>query len=159
MVGARERYGIEPDMITFAKGVTSGYMPLGGVLVRRAGPGAVLGRAGAGAVFRHGYTYSGPRRRGCAAAMANLDIIEREGLVERVAALEPVLADALVELDARPARGRDAHRRPARRRPAERRGAGARTPGSPTGSSPGCRRRACWCARSSATACRSPRRS
>ncbi len=85
-----QRYGIEPDMVTFAKGVTSGYVPLGGVLV---GPRvrAPFWDEPTGAVFLHGYTYSG-HAAACAAAMANLDIIEREGLVERVAELEPVLA-------------------------------------------------------------------
>ena len=71
-------------MITFAKGVTSGYLPLGGVLVGRPGARAVLGRADRGAIFRHGYTYSG-HATACAAALANLDILERERLVERVA--------------------------------------------------------------------------
>lgn len=85
-----QRYGIEPDMVTFAKGVTSGYVPLGGVLV---GPRvrAPFWDEPTGAIFRHGYTYSG-HAAACAAAMANLDIIEGEGLVERVASLEPVLA-------------------------------------------------------------------
>ena len=95
-----ERFGIAPDMVTFAKGVTSGYLPLGGVLVGRRvqepfwdGP--------AGPVFRHGYTYSG-HATACAAALANLDILEREGLVGRAAALEPVLAREIARLDAAP---------------------------------------------------------
>ena len=97
-----ERYGIEPDLVTFAKGVTSGYMPLGGVLVGRrvAEPFWEPGE-GPGAVFRHGYTYSG-HAGACAAAMANLDIIEREGLVARVAALEPVFGAALRSLEDAP---------------------------------------------------------
>src|SRR5450759_1648888 len=93
-----ERFGIAPDMVTFAKGVTSGYLPLGGVLVGRRvqepfwdGP--------AGPVFRHGYTYSG-HATACAAALANLDILEREGLVGRAAALEPVLAREIARLAA-----------------------------------------------------------
>ena len=85
-----ERFGIEPDMITFAKGVTSGYMPLGGVLVGERVRAPFWDEPIAGAVFRHGYTYSG-HSGAAAAALANLDIIEREGLVERVATLEPVL--------------------------------------------------------------------
>jgi len=95
-----ERFGIAPDMVTFAKGVTSGYLPLGGVLVGRRvqepfwdGP--------AGPVFRHGYTYSG-HATACAAALANLDILEREGLVGRAAALEPVLEREIARLDAAP---------------------------------------------------------
>ena len=55
-----QRYGIEPDMITFAKGVTSGYMPLGGVLVGERVRAPFWDEPIAGAVFRHGYTYSGP---------------------------------------------------------------------------------------------------
>ena len=85
-----ERFGIEPDMITFAKGVTSGYMPLGGVLVGERIRAPFWDEPIAGAVFRHGYTYSG-HSGAAAAALANLDIIEREGLVQRVAELEPVL--------------------------------------------------------------------
>ena len=85
-----ERFAIEPDMITFAKGVTSGYMPLGGVLVGERICAPFWDEPIAGAVFRHGYTYSG-HSGAAAAALANLDIIDRERLVERVAALEPVL--------------------------------------------------------------------
>ena len=94
-----QRYSIEPDMITFAKGVTSGYMPLGGVLVGRR-VREPFWDSGA-AVFRHGYTYSG-HAAACAAAMANLDILEGEGLVERVATLEPVLAAAMQQLEGAP---------------------------------------------------------
>jgi adenosylmethionine-8-amino-7-oxononanoate aminotransferase len=85
-----QRFGIEPDMITFAKGVTSGYMPLGGVLVGERVRAPFWDEPVAGAVFRHGYTYSG-HSAAAAAAIANLDIIEREALVERVATLEPTL--------------------------------------------------------------------
>ena len=79
-----ERFGIEPDLITFAKGVTSGYMPLGGVLVGERVRAPFWDDPVPGAIFRHGYTYSG-HSGAAAAAMANLDIIEREGLIERVA--------------------------------------------------------------------------
>ncbi|TWI66094.1 putrescine aminotransferase [Pseudoduganella lurida] len=77
---ASELYGIRPDLITFAKGVTSGYIPLGGVLVgdRVAN---VLRRGGD---FNHGFTYSG-HPVACAAALENIRILEEEGLVERVA--------------------------------------------------------------------------
>ena len=99
-----ERVAIEPDMITFAKGVTSGYVPLGGVLVGRRlrEPFWDTGSA----VFRHGYTYSG-HAGACAAAMANIDILEREKLVERVRELEHVLAAAVGELRDTTARRRD----------------------------------------------------
>ena len=102
MLWGSQRYGITPDLITFAKGVTSGYMPLGGVLVgRRVAEPFWEASGGPGAVFRHGYTYSG-HAGACAAAMANLDIIEREGLVARVAALEPVFEAALRSLEDAP---------------------------------------------------------
>jgi len=85
-----QRFGIEPDMITFAKGVTSGYMPLGGVLVGERVRAPFWDEPVAGAVFRHGYTYSG-HSGAAAAALANLDILEREDLVGRVRMLEPKL--------------------------------------------------------------------
>ena len=93
-----QRYGIEPDMITFAKGVTSGYVPLGGVLVGARVRAPFWDDDVPGAVFRHGYTYSG-HAGAAAAAMANLDILEREGLVARVASLEPVLDRAVRRLE------------------------------------------------------------
>ena len=92
-----QRYGIQPDMITFAKGVTSGYMPLGGVLVGERVRAPFWDEPIAGAVFRHGYTYSG-HSGAAAAALANLDIIEREDLVGRVAKLEPYLDQAVRKL-------------------------------------------------------------
>ena len=85
-----QRYGIEPDMITFAKVVTSGYVPLGGVIVGRRVRAPFWDEPVPGAVFMHGYTYSG-HAGACAAGMANLDIIEREDLVGRVRTLEPVV--------------------------------------------------------------------
>ncbi|HEX3265702.1 MAG TPA: aminotransferase class III-fold pyridoxal phosphate-dependent enzyme [Candidatus Limnocylindrales bacterium] len=96
-----QRYGITPDLITFAKGVTSGYMPLGGVLVGERVRSPFWDEPIAGAVFRHGYTYSG-HAGAAAGAIANLDIIEREGLVERVAALEPVLDRSVRRLEGAP---------------------------------------------------------
>jgi adenosylmethionine-8-amino-7-oxononanoate aminotransferase len=93
---ASGRFGLSPDLITFAKGVTSGYLPLGGLLVAPhvAEP---FWDPEAGRVWRHGYTYSG-HAAGCVAAMANLDIIEREGLLNRGLALESELAAALAPL-------------------------------------------------------------
>lgn len=73
-------FGVTPDMITFAKGVTSGYQPVGGVVVGRSVCDAL--EADANFFFRHGYTYSG-HATGCAAALKNLDIIEDEGLLAR----------------------------------------------------------------------------
>ena len=99
-----QRYGIEPDLITFAKGVTSGYQPLGGVLVGRRVRAPFWDEDVPGAVFRHGYTYSG-HAGAAAAAMANLDILEGEDLVERVATLEPVLDAAVRRLASAPGVG------------------------------------------------------
>ena len=83
------RYGIEPDLFTFAKGVTSGYVPLGGVVASQRVQEPFW--RGDGGMFRHGYTYSG-HATACAVALANLDIIEREGLVQHVKELEPAFA-------------------------------------------------------------------
>ena len=90
------RLGIEPDMIVAAKGLTSGYAPLGAVIIgtRVAEP---FWRPGSAESFRHGYTYSA-HPTCCAVGLANLDIIEREGLIDRVNELEPVLADRLKPL-------------------------------------------------------------
>ena len=98
---ATERFGLSPDLITVAKGITSGYIPLGGVI---ASPGVTepFWAEGTQNVFRHGYTYSG-HATACAVGLANLDVIEREGLVRRVGELEPVLADALRPLAEHPA--------------------------------------------------------
>jgi len=101
---ATTRYGIEPDMITFAKGVSSGYVPLGGVLVGQRVRAPFWDEEVPGAVFRHGYTYSG-HAGAAAAGMANLDILEREGLVGRVASLEPVLDLAVRRLASAPGVG------------------------------------------------------
>ena len=73
-------YGVTPDMITFAKGVTSGYQPLGGVITCEAINYALA--TDPAFFLRHGYTYSG-HATVCAAALANIAIMEREGLVER----------------------------------------------------------------------------
>ena len=98
---ATGRFGLSPDLITVAKGITSGYIPLGGVIAsaRVAEP---FWAEGTQHVFRHGYTYSG-HATACAVALANLDVIEREGLVQRVRELEPVLADVLRTLESHPA--------------------------------------------------------
>jgi putrescine aminotransferase len=90
---ASERFGLQPDMLLFAKGVTSGYLPLGGVVVadRVAAP---FWDAGSSVLFRHGLTYQS-HATVCAAALANLDILEREDLVARVKGLERILEDAL----------------------------------------------------------------
>jgi beta-alanine--pyruvate transaminase len=94
---AAERYGVVPDMITFAKAVTSGTVPMGGVLVRKEiydafmhGPEHVI-------ELFHGYTYSA-HPLACAAGLATLDIYRDDGLFERAKTLEPVWADAVMSL-------------------------------------------------------------
>jgi adenosylmethionine-8-amino-7-oxononanoate aminotransferase len=90
-----ERFRLRPDLIVFAKGVTSGYLPLGGVMVsaRVAEPFF----APDGPVLRHGTTYAG-HPTCCAAALANVRILEREGLLDRAVAMEGPLAAALGDL-------------------------------------------------------------
>ncbi len=96
-----ERWNVVPDMITFAKGVTSGYLPLGGVIVsdKVAEP---FWSAPDAPMFRHGATYAG-HAACCAAALANLDLLERDGLVQRGRELEGALMDALEPLASHPA--------------------------------------------------------
>jgi len=92
-----ERFGIRPDLITVAKGITSGYVPLGAVIAsgRIAEP---FWREGGTELLRHGYTYSG-HATACAVALANIDVLESERLVERVRELERVLDAALRPLE------------------------------------------------------------
>lgn len=77
---AAQTYGVTPDLMTFAKGVTSGYQPMGGVIISRAVCDELEGDPDF--LFRHGFTYSG-HPAAAAAAVANIDIIENEGLVAR----------------------------------------------------------------------------
>jgi putrescine---pyruvate transaminase len=94
------RFGIEPDLITCAKGITSGYVPLGAVVAspRVAEP---FFRPGA-PLWRHGYTYSG-HATAAAVGLANLDILEREQLLARSREMEGELASALEPLAELPA--------------------------------------------------------
>jgi putrescine---pyruvate transaminase len=82
-----DRWKVVPDMIAFAKSVTSGYLPLGGVIVKESLYQTLLD-AGSDFALHHGFTYSG-HPAVCAAGLANLDIIEREGLVARARKLAP----------------------------------------------------------------------
>ncbi len=92
-----DKLGIKPDLITFAKGVTSGYVPLGGVLV---GDRVARTLIDLGGDFNHGFTYSG-HPVACAAALENLRIIESEKLVEQVASdTGPYLAERFATLGA-----------------------------------------------------------
>ena len=95
-----QHWDVVPDMLVFAKGVTSGYQPLGGVVLHDrvwrpfvdAGPDFAL---------HHGFTYSG-HPVACAAALANLDIIEREKLVAKVRRDAPYFRARLATLEASP---------------------------------------------------------
>lgn len=92
---AADHYGVTPDLTTFAKAVTSGYQPLGGVVV-----GADVRRgleADPDFKLTTGYTYSG-HATACAAALTNLDIIERERLVDRARHIGERLRDGLTSL-------------------------------------------------------------
>jgi len=75
-----EHFGTRPDFMTFAKGVSSGYLPLGGVLVSDRVADVLIEKAGE---FYHGYTYSG-HPAACAVAIANIKLIQRDKLVERI---------------------------------------------------------------------------
>jgi len=79
---AAQRFGIEPDLMTFAKGITSGSVPLGGVLVKESIYETFMSAPGAGMEFFHGYTYSG-HPLACAAGIAALDVYEEEGLFSK----------------------------------------------------------------------------
>jgi len=78
---ASETMGITPDLMPIAKGMTSGYIPMGGVLISDRVAGPVMAKAGE---FYHGFTYSG-HPAACAAGLASLRILQEEKLVERVA--------------------------------------------------------------------------
>jgi putrescine---pyruvate transaminase len=75
-----ERFGFKPDLMTFAKGVTSGYVPLGGVMVGERIAKVLIEQGGE---FNHGYTYSG-HPVACAVAVANIRLLQRERIVETV---------------------------------------------------------------------------
>jgi beta-alanine--pyruvate transaminase len=98
---AAERYGVTPDIITFAKGVTSGTVPMGGVVVRKPiydafmrGPEHVI-------ELFHGYTYSA-HPLACAAGLATLDLYRDEDLFARAKTLEPIWYDAVMGLKGLP---------------------------------------------------------
>jgi len=97
---ASERFGVRPDVLLFAKGVTSGYQPLGG-LVLSGDVWRTLGQ-GLDGPWRHGYTYSG-HATACAVALANIELLEREGLLAGGARLESELVAAFAPLAEMPA--------------------------------------------------------
>jgi len=89
-------WGVEPDLVSFAKGVTSGYLPLGGVIASKR-IHAAIESAPADRRFMHAATYSG-HPVCCAVGLRNVEIIEREGLVERAAVIGPRLLAGLEAL-------------------------------------------------------------
>ena len=96
---AYEKFGYKPDLVTFAKGVTSGYVPLGGVMVGNRVAKVLIEQGGE---FNHGYTYSG-HPVACAVALANLELMERDNLVGRVKDdIGPYLAKQFEKLNAHP---------------------------------------------------------
>lgn len=96
-----ERFGVVPDMIVFAKGVSSGYLPVGGVVVSGeiADP---LWSESTGRAFRQGTTYAG-HPACCVAALTNIDILQEEQLLQRSLELEPLLASVLRRATGHPA--------------------------------------------------------
>jgi beta-alanine--pyruvate transaminase len=98
---AAERYGVVPDMITFAKAVNSGAVPMGGVMVRKGIHDAFMKGADHTIELFHGYTYSG-HPLACAAALATQDLYREENLFERARKLEAFWADAVMSLKSLP---------------------------------------------------------
>jgi adenosylmethionine-8-amino-7-oxononanoate aminotransferase len=97
---ATQLFDLHPDMVVVAKGITSGYAALGGVLIAPSVWGPFFNSADA-PIFRHGVTYSG-HATACAVAQANLDVLEEEELVARVAELAPELEAAVSPLAEHP---------------------------------------------------------
>ena len=94
-----EYFGYKPDLVTFAKAVTSGYIPLGGVMVGDRVAKVLIDKGGE---FNHGYTYSG-HPVACAVALANIEVMEREQLPQRVRDdIGPYLASRFDEVRAHP---------------------------------------------------------
>ncbi|MGI9413392.1 MAG: aspartate aminotransferase family protein [Hyphomicrobiales bacterium] len=98
---AAERYGVVPDILTFAKGVTSGAAPMGGVLVRDHVYDAFMNGPDHVIELFHGYTYSG-HPMAVAAGLASLELYQEEGLFDRAKGLEDVWADAVHSLKGEP---------------------------------------------------------
>ena len=98
---AADRYGVIPDIITFAKGVTSGTVPMGGAIVRKGIYDAFMNGPEHAIELFHGYTYTA-HPLACAAALATLDVYRDEKLFERSAALEGKWCDALMTLKGLP---------------------------------------------------------
>ena len=91
---AAQRFGVTPDIMTTAKGITNGTVPMGAVFARRSIHDAFMQGPPEAIEFFHGYTYSG-HPVACAAALAALGIYRREGLFTRALDLEPLWASAI----------------------------------------------------------------
>ncbi|MGA3310938.1 MAG: aspartate aminotransferase family protein [Xanthobacteraceae bacterium] len=98
---AAERYGVTPDLLCFAKGITSGAVPMGGVIARESVYDAFMRGPEHVIELFHGYTYSA-HPLACAAGLAALDLYRDENLFERAQALEPLVADAAMALKGLP---------------------------------------------------------
>ncbi len=98
---AAERYGVMPDLVAFAKAVTSGSVPMGGVIARQPVYDAFMRGPEQTIELFHGYTYSA-HPLACAAGLAALDLYRDEKLFERARALEPAWADAAMALQGLP---------------------------------------------------------
>jgi adenosylmethionine-8-amino-7-oxononanoate aminotransferase len=94
---ALHHWNVQPDILSFAKGVTSGYIPLGGIQISSA-IRATIESAAEGEAWMHGYTYSG-HAAACAVALKNIEIIEREGLVARSNELGAYLLEGLQQFE------------------------------------------------------------
>eukprot|EP01041_Mallomonas_annulata_P027318 gene27318-48875_t len=92
---AAHHFGVTPDLMTTAKAITNGVLPMGAVFASRAVHDAIVQAGPDGAIeFFHGYTYSG-HPVACAAAIATLDLFREEGLFKRAGEMGPVLGDAM----------------------------------------------------------------
>lgn len=98
---AAERYGVTPDLIAFAKGITSGSVPMGGVIARKGIHDAFMTGPDHVIELFHGYTYSA-HPLACAAGLATLDLYRDEKLFERAKKLEPIWAQAVMSLKGLP---------------------------------------------------------
>jgi beta-alanine--pyruvate transaminase len=96
-----QHFGVTPDVMTVAKGITNGSVPMGAVFVGRHIYESVLDAAEAGIEFFHGYTYSG-HPLACAAGLATLDVYREEGLFDRARELAPYWEDAVHSLRGAP---------------------------------------------------------
>ena len=98
---AADYFGVQPDLMTVAKGITNASVPMGAVFVRRDIYETVVNAAEQGIELFHGYTYSG-HPLACAAALATLGVYRDEGLFERAASLAPYFEDAVHSLRGSP---------------------------------------------------------